>query len=138
MKNSPESDRLLEEFRNTVQIEIERIGKKLDSVYFAEALKLIRECHEAGGRLHITGIGKPHHVANYMASLFSSIGTPCYMLDGTEATHGSSGQVMPGDVVICVSYYGNVPELMKTIDTLKKEILWVNRRVQACWLPFIL
>ena len=61
--------------------------------YFKDALDLLSASESQGGRLHITGIGKPHHVANYMASLFSSTGTPCYFLDGTEATHGSAGQV---------------------------------------------
>jgi len=89
--------------------------------YFRDALKLLDEAEMYGHRLHITGIGKPHHIANYMAALFSSTGTACYFLDGTEATHGSAGQVKAGDVVIAISYYGNVPELIATVKTLKNN-----------------
>jgi arabinose-5-phosphate isomerase len=56
-----------------------------------------------------------------MASLFSSTGTSCYFLDGTETTHGSAGQVREGDVVIAISYYGNVAELVAAVKTLKKN-----------------
>jgi len=40
------------------------------------AADLICEAEKSGGRLHVTGIGKPAHVAGYMASLISSTGTP--------------------------------------------------------------
>jgi len=96
-------------------------AKRFTLNYYEEALRLLSEAEAGGGRLHITGIGKPHHVANYMASLFSSTGTPCYFLDGTEATHGSAGQVKKGDVVIAISYFGNVSELVATVKTLKRN-----------------
>lgn len=115
------AERQLAIFRNTVREEMGKLSDSLTPDYFSDAVRLIQETEASGRRLHITGIGKPHHVACYMASLFSSTGTPCYVLDGTEATHGSSGQVEPGDAVICISYYGNVPELMKTVDTLKRN-----------------
>lgn len=84
-----------------------------------EAVKLILDVEAAGNRVHVSGIGKPHHVSNYMASLLSSTGTPSYFLDGTEAIHGSAGQVVPGDVVILLSYFGDVPELVRAMYTLK-------------------
>lgn len=87
--------------------------------FFREAISLIREVQRTGGRLHVSGIGKMHHAAGYCASLLSSLGEPAYFLDGTEATHGSSGQVAPGDLVICLSYYGSVEELNRAITALK-------------------
>lgn len=71
-----------------------------------------------GGRVHVTGIGKPSYVAGYVASLLSSTGTPAYTLDGTEAVHGSSGQVVEGDVVIAISNSGETEELKSTVLTL--------------------
>ena len=115
------TEQQLEFFNQVVTEEIQKIADSLTTDYFRQAIELIHETEQKGGRLHISGIGKPHHVACYMASLFSSTGTPCYVLDGTEATHGSSGQVKPGDTVICISYYGNVPELIKTVDTLRRN-----------------
>lgn len=73
-----------------------------------------------GGRIHFTGIGKPSYVAGYMASLFSSTGSPAYVLDGTEAIHGSLGQVVAGDVIIAISNSGETEELKKTMIALRK------------------
>jgi arabinose-5-phosphate isomerase len=88
---------------------------------YIPAVELILESENNGGRLHLTGIGKPSHIAEYFASLFSSVGTPAYFLDGTEAVHGSSGQVVSGDVVIAISNSGNTTELLYTIQTLKNN-----------------
>ena len=73
---------------------------------YEDAVALIEECRAAGHRVHVTGIGKPGHVAGYGASLLSSTGTPSYFLHGTEAVHGSCGQLEEGDVVIAISNSG--------------------------------
>lgn len=83
------------------------------------AAKLIWASQQNGGRLHITGIGKPAHVASYIASLISSTGTPTYFLHGTEAVHGSCGQLCPGDVVICISNSGETAELKATATAVR-------------------
>lgn len=90
-----------------------------DPAFFREAITLIRAVQASGGRIHVSGIGKMHHAAGYCASLLSSLGEPAYFLDGTEATHGSAGQVLAGDLVICLSYYGDVGELNRAIAALK-------------------
>ena len=53
--------------------------------------------------------------------MLSSTGTPAYYLHGTEATHGSSGQLVPGDVVIALSNSGNTTELIATIQAVKNN-----------------
>ena len=85
------------------------------------AAKLIWDSQEKGGRIHITGIGKPGHVAGYIASLFSSTGTPTYFLHGTEAVHGSCGQLEAGDVVICISNSGETSELKSTAIAIRNN-----------------
>jgi D-arabinose 5-phosphate isomerase GutQ len=111
----------LDIFMDNAIDEMQKIRETCTMQFYSDAAKLILEAEEKGKRLHISGIGKPHHIGGYCASLLSSTGTPCYFLDGTEATHGSAGQVLSGDVVICISYYGNVPELKKTVATLKNN-----------------
>lgn len=49
-----------------------------------------------------------------MASLFSSTGNPAYFLHGTEAVHGSCGQLVAGDVVLCISNSGETAEMKAT------------------------
>lgn len=108
----------LSEFLGIVNDEITKFEQKFDFSSLAEACRMILTAEENNGRLHITGIGKPSHVSAYAASLFSSIGIPTYILDGTEAVHGSSGQVVKGDVVIAISNSGETHELMQTINCL--------------------
>ena len=75
----------------------------------------------SGNRLHISGIGKPAHIAGYFASLFSSVGTPTYFLHGTEAVHGSCGQLVPGDIVIFISNSGETAEMKATVMAIKNN-----------------
>ncbi len=109
----------LETFLNTSLTEIARLKGKICTDFYDKVVKIILEAENRGNRVHITGIGKPGHVAGYIASLMSSTGTPTYELHGTEAVHGSSGQVKPGDVVIAISNSGETEEMKATVSTLK-------------------
>ncbi len=93
----------------------------VDNEEYFRAASLILDAEEAGERVHITGIGKPGHVSAYGASLLSSTGTPTYFLHGTEAVHGSCGQLVPGDVVIAISNSGETTELKATINAVKNN-----------------
>lgn len=110
-----------ETFRDTVRSEMTRIIDECDEKELTAAAQLIWDAEAKGGRVHITGIGKPSHVANYMASLLSSTGTPTYFLHGTEAVHGSCGQLTPGDVVICISNSGETQEMKATAAAIRNN-----------------
>ncbi|HEY5583531.1 MAG TPA: SIS domain-containing protein [Ruminiclostridium sp.] len=114
-------EKIIESFMTTSITEIGHLNEIINSLFYEEAVKLILEAEQSGNRIHITGIGKPGHVAGYVASLLSSTGTPTYELNGTEAVHGSSGQVRPNDVVIAISNSGETAELKATINTLKNN-----------------
>ncbi|MDO4845365.1 MAG: SIS domain-containing protein [Oscillospiraceae bacterium] len=86
-----------------------------DEAALKAAANLIQEAKRSGNRTHISGIGKPAHVANYGASLLSSTGTPTYFLHGTEAIHGSCGQLVPGDVVLFLSNSGETAEMRAAV-----------------------
>jgi len=112
----------LDKFISTAENEI---NSYLDSINLDElekVAKIIWESRKNGGRLHVTGIGKPSYVAGYIASLIASTGTPSYYLHGTEAVHGSSGQLEPGDVVICISNSGETEEMKATVTAIKKNM----------------
>lgn len=101
--------------------EIQHFIDQIDETSLTSARDLILEAERNKNRVHVTGIGKPGHVAGYIASLLSSTGTPAYELHGTEAVHGSSGQVQDGDVVIAISNSGETNELKATVETLKRN-----------------
>lgn len=109
---------MIKSFINNSAAEFQNLVQKIDGTSYEKAVNIITEAEKNGSRVHITGIGKPGHVAGYIASLLSSTGTPAYELHGTEAVHGSSGQVRPGDVVIAISNSGETAELKVTVTTL--------------------
>ncbi|ADK79935.1 KpsF/GutQ family sugar-phosphate isomerase [Sediminispirochaeta smaragdinae] len=111
----------LHRFVDTASTELGRYKELVTSEIYDDAVDIILDAEKKGNRVHITGIGKPAHVAEYMASLFSSTGTPAYYLHGTEAVHGSCGQLVPGDVVICISNSGETAELKATVGAIKKN-----------------
>lgn len=95
--------------------------ESIDKESLKAAADIILEAKANGNRLHITGIGKPAHIAGYAASLISSTGTPTYFLHGTEAVHGSCGQLSDGDIVICISNSGETSELKATAMAIKNN-----------------
>jgi arabinose-5-phosphate isomerase len=110
------------------------LGYPLDSLRAAK--DLILDAEKAGRRLHVTGVGKCEYVAGYVASSYSSTGTPSFFLHATEAAHGASGQVSPGDLIIAISNSGETDELKAAVSTLRKngaKILGVSGRPNS-WL----
>jgi arabinose-5-phosphate isomerase len=102
-----------------LDVALEELAALRARVDFAPALALVRDARAAGARLHVTGVGKPEHVAHYAASLLSSTGTPASFLHGTEVVHGSSGQVEPGDLVIAISNSGGTRELLDAVAAVR-------------------
>lgn len=73
------------------------------------------------GRLVITGIGKSGLVGQKISATLNSTGTPSFFLHPVEAMHGDLGMVMPGDVVLAISYSGETSELNVLLISLKKR-----------------
>lgn len=108
-------------FLTTAQAEFDAALKALDLDALNRAADMICRAKAQGNRLHVTGIGKPGHIAGYLASLFSSTGTPAYFLHGTEAVHGSCGQLVEGDIVICISNSGETAEMKASAAAIRNN-----------------
>lgn len=111
--------KMINNFEKAIKDEVNELFDNLDMASLEKAKQMILTAEEVGGRVHITGIGKPSYVSGYIASLLSSTGTPAYFLDGTEAVHGSSGQVKENDIVIAISNSGETAELLYSVRTVK-------------------
>ena len=111
----------LKSFIDISKQEFLNYAESIDMESVKKAAEIIVEATKNGNRLHITGIGKPAHIAGYAASLISSTGTPAYFLHGTEAVHGSCGQLCEGDIVICISNSGETAELKATAIAIKNN-----------------
>lgn len=116
-----ESKQAVENFFSSVDTEFNAFLKNRTIGEYEAAAKLILESQAQGGRIHVTGIGKCSHVSTYIASLLSSTGNPAYYLHGTEAVHGSCGQLTAGDVVIAISNSGETSELKATVLAVKNN-----------------
>lgn len=110
----------MNDFKDIAYREISEYLNECDLKEIDAASSLILKNINNGGRVHLTGIGKPSYVAKYMASLLSSLGIPSYFLDTVEAVHGSLGQVKQDDVVIAISNSGETIELLTSIHALLK------------------
>ena len=108
-------------YLDTVKTDLVSYIDGMDMGEIERAAQLIIEAGKRGNRLHISGIGKPGHIAGYISSLISSVGTPTYFLHGTEAVHGSCGQLMEGDVVIFISNSGETSEMKSTVLAIKNN-----------------
>lgn len=94
------------------------LQENLADTYFDEAVAVIRKAEAAGGRVHVTGVGKSRHIGRKLAATLQSTGTKAYFLDPADCNHGDSGQVAEGDVVVALSHSGETEELMAAVRTL--------------------
>jgi arabinose-5-phosphate isomerase len=111
--------REVERFFDLSIAQLSELKAGFDLHAISRAVELIRAAETRGGRVHVTGVGKPEHVARYAASLFCSVGTLATFLHATETLHGTLGQVHPKDVVIAISNSGNTTELCAAATAVK-------------------
>lgn len=99
--------------------EIEALEKTKAAVgaEFENIVKLILNCE---GKLVLTGMGKPGHIATKMAATFASLGTPSFYMHPGEAMHGDLGMVEKKDVVMLMSYSGESEEVIRLMPVLQE------------------
>lgn len=82
-----------------------------------------RACHyllECSGRTVVIGMGKSGHIAGKIAATLASTGTPAFFVHPGEASHGDSGMITAGDVVIGISNSGETDEIVTLLPVLKR------------------
>ncbi len=82
-------------------------------------VKILDAATDRKGKLIITGMGKPGHIAKKLAATFSSMGTPSFCLHPAEAMHGDLGMIGSDDVVIAISYSGESDEIVRILSSIK-------------------
>lgn len=109
---------IIENAKNVFDTEIIALQKTKDSIdeTFSEIIKLIRNCT---GKVIITGMGKPGHVATKIAATFSSLGIPAFFLHPGEAMHGDLGMISSNDLVLVISYSGESNEIIAILHNIK-------------------
>ena len=108
----------LAEAKRVFNIEITALEKTRDALdnTYIQILDLITHCD---GKVIITGMGKPGHIAAKLAATFASLGTPSFHLHPAEAMHGDLGMVSSNDVVIAISFSGESDEIVRILPNIK-------------------
>lgn len=82
--------------------------------------KIVNLLAKNGGRIIVTGMGKPGFIAQKVSATMSSTGTPSLYLHPAEALHGDLGRVTREDVIIAFSNSGETEEVVRLIPIIKK------------------
>ena len=114
-----ENPNVIAEAQWVFDTEIRAIQKTKESLGedFQTLVDLILKC---SGKVVLTGIGKPGHIAKKIAASFASLGTPSFFMHPSEALHGDLGMVEKKDIVILISYSGESEEVTRQLPTLKE------------------
>jgi len=109
----------LETARRVLEIEADSVRRQIDNLGpdFLRAIELVESSR---GRLCVSGLGKSGLVGQKIAATLASTGTPAYFLHAGEASHGDLGMLMPGDVVLALSYSGETPELVRLLEFARR------------------
>ena len=113
-----ESD--IEIARNVIRIEreaLEQLEAALDEqIERAADLIMATDRH-----IIVAGVGKSGHIGQKIAASLASTGTPSFFLHPTEASNGDLGMIVPGSVVIAISYSGESRELVDLLRYCKSN-----------------
>jgi arabinose-5-phosphate isomerase len=129
--------------RNTIRIERDALEQLEAGIgpSIAEAADLIMATDR---HVIVAGVGKSGHIGQKIAASLASTGTPSFFLHPTEASHGDLGMVVPGSVVIAISYSGESRELVDLLRFCKGNNIpligmtrsaesTLGRRPTCCW-----
>lgn len=108
--------------RNTIRIERDALDQLEAAIgpSIAEAADLIMATDR---HVIVAGVGKSGHIGQKIAASLASTGTPSFFLHPTEASHGDLGMVVPGSVVIAISYSGESRELVDLLRFCKSNAI---------------
>ncbi len=113
-----EHKKIIEEGRRVFDTEIEALKKTRDALddTFVDIIHAFATCK---GKVIVTGMGKPGHVATKIAASLASLGTPSFCLHPAEAMHGDLGMITDQDVVFAISYSGESDEIVRILPNIK-------------------
>jgi arabinose-5-phosphate isomerase len=106
--------------KEAIKIQLEGV-KKLQKSLNEDFCKAVELLLSLKGKLILSGIGKSGHIANKIASTFTSTGIVSLFLHPVEASHGDLGIIEKKDIVILISNSGEANEINDIINYCKKN-----------------
>jgi arabinose-5-phosphate isomerase len=113
---------VVETAKAVIRIEAEGIARLEERLGedFRQAVEIMVECVESGGKIIVTGVGKSGIIAKKVAATMNSTGTTAFFMHAVEAAHGDLGMVSGRDVVVAISKSGRSEELAALLPTFKR------------------
>lgn len=110
--------------RRVLAIELEalELSKKSIDDQFLKAVDVIAKTK---GRVVVLGIGKSGIIGRKISATLASTGTPSFFVHPVEALHGDLGMIMPGDVILAISFSGQTEEINKILPSLERRKLTI-------------
>ena len=110
--------------RQVLKIEHEALGLSYQSIdeQFIQAVDTLANCK---GRVVVLGIGKSGIIGRKISATLASTGTPSFFVHPVEALHGDLGMIMPGDVILAISFSGQTEEINKILPSLERRKLTI-------------
>ena len=110
--------------RHVLEIELEalELSKKSIDDQFLKAVDVIAKTK---GRVVVLGIGKSGIIGRKISATLASTGTPSFFVHPVEALHGDLGMIMPGDVILAISFSGQTEEINKILPSLERRNLTI-------------
>jgi arabinose-5-phosphate isomerase len=106
--------------RRVLEVEADSVRRQIDNLG-PDFLRAIEAIEGSSGRLGVTGIGKSGLIGQKIAATLASTGTPAYFLHAGDASHGDLGMLMPGDVILALSYSGETPEVVRLLEFARER-----------------
>jgi len=85
------------------------------------ALELFANCHEKGGSILVTGLGKSGIIGAKISATLASLGIPSHFIHPSEAAHGDLGRFRRTDCVLALSNSGETQEVVTLVSVLRQD-----------------
>lgn len=106
--------------RNVIRTEREAL-EKLETAIGPSLQAAVNLILATDRHVIVAGVGKSGHIGQKIAASLASTGTPSFFLHPTEASHGDLGMIVPGSVVLAISYSGESRELIDLLRYCKSN-----------------
>lgn len=104
--------------RSVIRIERDALDK-LEASLGNSLVEAVERILSTDRHVVVAGVGKSGHIGQKIAASLASTGTPAFFIHPTEASHGDLGMLIPGSVLIAISYSGESREMVDLLRYCK-------------------
>ena len=108
-----------ERARHVIEQEAEAIRSIPPELIDTTLAKLAGWILRCKGKVVTTGMGKNGYIAKRVAATMASTGTPAFYIHPGEASHGDTGMVSAGDILLAMSNSGKTREVLEAVEKIK-------------------